>query len=193
MFASSCRAARTGVAAVVLLAILATLAACGPSDPPQAREDQARSTTSTTSTTSTIAAAGTDPAGGPLDGSAPSSDAEALRGVVTFPGQPEVLWAEEPLGAPQDDRAPGPIDYAYDAVLDYGDATAVADLVAGLTPVPSLLSDVPAWYPPAVADAAEGAGVAVNVYTGVPGFGPQQEVWVVENEPRYVLLGRTTT
>jgi len=78
-------------------------------------------------------------------------------------------------------------------VLDYGDRATVADLVTGLTPVPSILSDVPAWYPPALAEAAEGAGVAVDVYTGVPGFGPQQEVAVVDKEPRYVLLRRTTT
>lgn len=141
-----------------------------------------------------LAACGSEaPTAGPATSVAPSNDASVLHNVFDFPGQPQVLWTEEPLGAPQDDRAPGPTDYAYDAVLDYGDPTAVADLVAGLTPVPSLLSDVPPWYPPAVADAAEGAGVVVNVYTGVPGFGPQQEVGVVENEPRFVLLSRSTT
>lgn len=176
------RAAAGGI--VAGLALAAALTACGPSDPPQAREDQARTEASATG--------GTDAAGGAVDASEPSTDAEALRGVMSFPGQPEVLWTEEPLGV-ADSRTPGPTDYAYDAVLDYGEPGAVAELVTGLTPVPSLLADVPAWYPPAVADAAEGAGVAVDVYTGVPGFGPQQEVAVVADQPRFVLLRHTTS
>ncbi|MEZ5408181.1 MAG: hypothetical protein R2761_09155 [Acidimicrobiales bacterium] len=169
----------------------AALTACGPSDPPQAREDQAR----THATDAGGATAATDPAGGPADNSGPSADAEILHNVFEFPGQPQVLWTEEPLGTPDDDdrSVPGPTDYAYDAVLDYGDPAAVAELVTGLTPVPSLLADVPAWYPPAVADAAGDAGVVLDIYTGVPGFGPQQEVGVVANEPRYVLLRHTTT
>lgn len=183
MLSAMTRTPRAAVGGIVAgLALAATLAACGPSDPPQAREDQARTEASVGGTA--------DGAGGTSE---PSTDAEALRGVMSFPGQPEVLWTEEPLGSPGDSRVPGPTDYTYDAVLDYGEPTAVAELVTGLTPVPSLLSDVPPWYPPAVADAAEGAGVVVDVYTGVPGFGPQQEVAVVANEPRYVLLRYATT
>ena len=175
------RAAAGGI--VAGLALAAALSACGPSDPPQAREDQARTEASADGTGAT---AGESPE--------PSTDAEALRGVMSFPGQPAVLWTEEPLGTPDDGRSvPGPTDYAYDAVLDYGAPAAVAELVIGLTPSPGLLNDVPAWYPAAVADAAEGAGVVVDVYTGVPGFGAQQEVAVVANEPRYVLLRYSTT
>ncbi len=167
-------------ATAALLALAVVLTACGSKEPSAEREDQASPTA-------------TDGAGGPVDSAVPSDDAGRLHNVFEFPGQPEVLWTEEPLGAPQNDRAPGPTDYAYDAVLDYGDPATVTDLVTGLTPEPSLLADVPAWYPAAVADAAEGAGVVVNVYTGVPGFSPHQEVGVVENQPRYVLLSRSTT
>ncbi len=167
------------------LALAVMLVACGSQEPAAEREDQAQPATTGPTTT--------DAAGGPVDSAVPSNDASRLHNVFQFPGQPQVLWTEEPLGAPQNDRAPGPVDYAYDAVLDYGDPATVADLVTGLTAELSLLADVPAWYPPAVADAAEGAGVVVNVYTGVPGFSPQQQVGVVENEPRYVLLSRSTT
>ena len=181
-------ASKPALAATLALAVIVGATACGPQDPPSAREDQLRSTTTVAATDT----ADTAPAVG-----SPSTDAERLRHVFTFPGEPAVQWTEEALGVPDqpDDRVPGPTDYAYTAVLDYGDGATVADLVAGLAASPNLLLEdrLEPWYPAAVVDAVDGAGVVIDVYTGVPGFDPTQEVGVVQGAPRYVLLFRTTT
>lgn len=191
------------LAATLALAVIVGATACGPQDPPSAREDQQRSTTTgvasrddddtapPTSTQTASAGSGTTPDG------TPSTDAGRLRTIFTFPGQPTVQWTEEALGTPDEgnNRVPGPTDFAYTAVLDYGDEATVADLVAGLSAAPNLLPEdrLEPWYPDAVADAVDGAGVVIDVYTGVPGFTVTQEVGVVRDAPRYILLFRATT
>ena len=120
-----------------------------------------------------------------------STDVDGLRQVLTFPGEPAVLWATSPLGDPGDPRVPGPTDYASVAVLDYGSEAEVAALVAGLQPSPGLANAF-GWFPPALRE-ADDDGITVEVYQGVPGFDPDQAVSVAPAAGRFVIVTYAVT
>lgn len=172
-----CRRPAGPSALALVLAAVGCVAACGSSDATDNRDDQEQ--TVTTSDTADTA-------------DSPSTDVTGLRALITFPGDPAVLWATSPLGVAGDDRVPGPTDFGSLAVLDYGNAAAVQAMVTGLPPSPGLVPAV-AWFPPDVRAAADGNSVPVDVYLGVPGFDPGTQVGVVHDDPRYILVSYTTT
>jgi len=82
---------------------------------------------------------------------------------------------------------PGPTDIMLEAVLDYGDADVVADLVRGVIGVPVTLP-VADWHPDVLTAIGSDNQIAVLQHLKLEGFDKEASVSVVKDAPSLVIL-----
>lgn len=118
----------------------------------------------------------------------PNTGFEELTAITPVPVTPrQVWWMRSPMGVNPGSGVPGPTDIMLEAVLDYGDADVVADLVRGVTGVPVMLN-VANWHPDVLTAVGSDSQIAVLQHLKLDGFDREASVSVVKDTPSLVIL-----
>lgn len=118
----------------------------------------------------------------------PNTGLEELMAITPVPGTPrQVWWLRRPMGVNPGAGVPGPTDIMLEAVLDYGDADVVADLVQGVTGVPVTLN-VADWHPDILTAVGSDNQIAVLQHLKLDGFDREASVSIVKDAPSLVIL-----
>ncbi|ASJ75826.1 hypothetical protein IMCC3135_28870 [Granulosicoccus antarcticus IMCC3135] len=120
------------------------------------------------------------------------TDITKLQSITSIPGDVKaVWWAGEAMGTPGNDRVPGPTDIFLRAVIDYGSAEVVAQMLKTVDGKSEQVSGA-SWYPELLGNLAAGEGdlIPVKEYKNVPGFHPNALIRVPEGLSSYVILAQ---
>jgi len=113
-----------------------------------------------------------------------------LQAGTDIPGKPvSVWWTTGVMGSVGDERVPGPTDYLLNALIDYGSADTVAEIVAAGDGYEVKVFGA-SWYPEKLtAQASDSEGLFQSLeYKNIPGFHPNATIRVPMGMPSYIVL-----
>lgn len=120
------------------------------------------------------------------------TDLARLQSITSIPGEVKaVWWAGEAMGTPGNVRVPGPTDVFFTAVIDYGSAELVAQMLKTVNGKSEWVRGA-SWYPELLGNSATGKDGLISVmeYKHVPGFHPDALIRVPQDVPSCIILAQ---